>query len=49
MKHAAIAADTNLLRHPTPRRYLTVFESLRHHSGELDTVGRKRRGAQMVR
>ena len=30
MKHAAIAADTNLLRHPTPRRYLTVFEALRN-------------------
>ena len=30
MTHAAIAADTNLLRHPTPRRYLTVFEALRN-------------------
>ena len=30
MKPAIVAADTNLLRHPTPRRYLTVFEALRN-------------------
>ena len=29
MNDAVIAADTNLLRHPTPRRYLTVLEALR--------------------
>ena len=29
MKPAAIAADINLLRHPTPRRYITVIEALR--------------------
>ena len=26
---AIVAADTNLLRHPTPRRYITVIEALR--------------------
>ena len=25
----AVAADTNILRHPTPRRYLTALEELR--------------------
>ena len=29
MNDTVIAADTNLLRHPTPRRYLTVLEALR--------------------
>jgi hypothetical protein len=32
MKPAIVAADTNLLRHPTPRRYLTVIEALRDRS-----------------
>ena len=26
---AAVAADTNLIRHPTPRRYLTALEMVR--------------------
>ena len=30
MKPPLVAADTNLLRHPTPRRYLTVIEGLRN-------------------
>ena len=29
MKIASVAADTNLLRHPTPRRYLTTIEAIR--------------------
>ena len=29
MSEPIVAADTNLLRHPTPRRYLTVLEGLR--------------------
>ena len=29
MKSASVAADTNLLRHPTPRRYITTIEALR--------------------
>lgn len=29
MNEPIVAADTNLLRHPTPRRYLTVLEGLR--------------------
>ena len=29
MKIASVAADTNRLRHPTPRRYLTTIEALR--------------------
>jgi len=32
VKPAIVAADTNLLRHPTPRRYLTVIEALRDRS-----------------
>ena len=45
MKHAAIAADTNLLRHPTPRRYLTVFEALRNRPRGR-APGRRRRTPQ---
>ena len=29
MKAVSVAADTNLLRHPTPRRYITTIEALR--------------------
>ncbi|MDE0408245.1 MAG: hypothetical protein OXN81_10330 [Alphaproteobacteria bacterium] len=29
---AAVAADTNIIRHPTPRRYLTALEELRGRS-----------------
>ena len=31
MNRRAVAADTNLLRHPTPRRYITAIEALRGH------------------
>ncbi len=42
---AQVAADTNLVRHSTPRRYLTVMEDLRgRRIAILPTVAHELRG-----
>ena len=41
MSEPIVAADTSLLRHPTPRRYLTVIEGLRSRAVVLPSVDRE--------